>query len=218
MLGNLMAFRFLDHRPLIDGELELVAPDPRWVDPLLQAVAHPLSATDPSASGTTRDRIMEFLGLAPGGRQPADNGSGRVPSYHFWMHLHPMPADHLAQRAGPNTPQWGTGAPPVEIAGTISLRIGNTADLELYAGHVGYGVYPPARGHHYAERACRLLLPIARAHGLRRLWITCNPDNYASRRTCERLGARFADVVAVPASHPLFQRGDKEKCRYWIDL
>jgi tagatose 1,6-diphosphate aldolase len=120
--------------------------------------------------------------------------------------------------AGRMLPRWGEGPPPIEIAGGISLRVGNNPDLEMYGGHIGYNVYPPVRGNHYAERACRLLLPLARAHGLRRIWITCNPDNFASRRTCERLGCRFAEIVPVPPEHPLYQRGDIEKCRYWLDL
>ena len=39
---------------------------------------------------------------------------------------------------------------------------------------------------------------LARAHGHSLLWITCNPDNLASRRSCERLGAQYVDIVPVP--------------------
>jgi tagatose 1,6-diphosphate aldolase len=196
-----MSFRFLDPGPLIDGELELVAPHARWIDPLLHACTHPLSIDDPSAQATSRARVTEFLKNAPFGRQPADPKRGWVPSYHFWMRLHPGPQPPL-----------------VEIAGGITLRVGSNYELEMYAGNIGYGVYPPARGHHYAERSCRLLLKLARAHGMKRLWITCNPDNLASRRTCERLGCSFTGVVPVPPGHPLYLRGDREKCRYWLDL
>ena len=38
----------------------------------------------------------------------------------------------------------------------------------------------------------------ALAHSLDRLWITCDPDNRASRTTCERLGAVLVEVVTVP--------------------
>jgi tagatose 1,6-diphosphate aldolase len=196
-----MSFRFLDPGPLIDGELELVAPHARWIDPLLEACTHPLSIDDPAAQATTRTRVNEFLKNAPGGHQPADPKRGWVPSYHFWMRLHPAPQP-----------------PPVRIGGGITLRVGSTHELEMYAGNIGYGVYPPARGHHYAERACRLLLRLARAHGMKRLWITCNPDNIASKRTCERLGCTLGGIVTVPTGHPLYLRGDREKCRYWLDL
>ena len=70
----------------------------------------------------------------------------------------------------------------------------------------------------FAERAARLLLPLARAHGQQTLWITCNPDNAASRRTCERLSASYVDVVPVPRDNALYSQGDREKCRYRLDL
>ena len=102
--------------------------------------------------------------------------------------------------------------------GSISLRIGSTDDLVLYFGHVGYGVEPDYRGRHYAARACRLLLPLARAHGLDTLWITCNPENIPSRRTCERLGAVFVEIVDIPRRCDLYRQGERKKCRYRLDL
>jgi tagatose 1,6-diphosphate aldolase len=61
-------------------------------------------------------------------------------------------------------------------------------------------------------------MPLARRHGINPLWITCNPDNHASRRTCERLGATLVEIVPVPVGHTLYQRGEREKCRYRVDL
>jgi tagatose 1,6-diphosphate aldolase len=63
-----------------------------------------------------------------------------------------------------------------------------------------------------------MLLPLARAHGLTTLWITCNPDNIASRRTCERIGARLVEVVDVPEGTPLYRRGERQKCRYCLEM
>jgi tagatose 1,6-diphosphate aldolase len=105
-----------------------------------------------------------------------------------------------------------------EQVGRISLRIGDTDHLRLYAGHIGYAVERRHRGNHYAERSCRLLLPLARAHGMRELWITCNPDNHASRRTLERLGAELVEIVEVPPQNPLYQRGERQKCRFRVLL
>ena len=107
---------------------------------------------------------------------------------------------------------------PFGIAGGISLRIGDTEDLRQWVGHIGYHVYPKAQGQHLAERACRLILPLAKANDLDELWITCNPENAASRRTCERLGATLVDTVTVPIDHPLRARGDVAKCRYKLTL
>src|SRR5262245_55391183 len=113
-----MAFRFLETGPLLDAELELVAPDARWVEPLLKACAHPESAGDPGATATTRSRVADFLRMAPGGHQPEDYTAGRIPSYHFWMRLRALPAG--ASPAGLQLPRWGQGSPPIEIAGGIS--------------------------------------------------------------------------------------------------
>lgn len=102
--------------------------------------------------------------------------------------------------------------------GRISLRVGDTPHLRMYAGHIGYAVDWPFRGNHYAERSCRLLLALARAHLMRELWITCNPDNHASRRTLERLGAQFVEIVDVPPSSAMYWQGERRKCRYRLVL
>ena len=198
------AFRFLNPGPLADREMELVAPHERWVDAVVWSCDHPLTRVEAPAEGhMTRQRLLDFLDVAPGGRQPADPERGLAPQYNFWMIVRDR---GLLWRPSPR------------VAGGVSLRVGAGYDVETYYGHVGYHVYPPFRGRHLAERACRLLLPLCRAHGLTTLWITCNPDNYASRRTCERLGMRLVDVVVVPPSHPLHVRGERHKCRYALDL
>jgi tagatose 1,6-diphosphate aldolase len=96
--------------------------------------------------------------------------------------------------------------------------VGNTPDVIRYFGHVGYHVYPPARGAHLAERAVRLLLPLAKLHGLKHLVITVSPDNWPSRRTAERLGASLVDIIDLPETNVLYQRGDRQKCRYVLSL
>ena len=50
--------------------------------------------------------------------------------------------------------------------------------------------------------------------GFRELWITCNPDNQASVKTCERIGAQFVEQVDVPESCELYGRGDRVKLRF----
>jgi predicted acetyltransferase len=102
--------------------------------------------------------------------------------------------------------------------GEIDLRLSVEHYITHYAGHIGYGVVRAFRGQRYAARSCRLLLPLARRHGLDPLWITCNPDNLPSRKTCEHLGATLEEIVPVPVGSDLYRRGEREKCRYRLDL
>lgn len=105
-----------------------------------------------------------------------------------------------------------------EEIGRIQLRISEANHIILYGGHVGFSVQPQHRGHRYAARACRLLFPLARSHGMETLWITCNPDNLASRRTCELAGGRLVEIVDLPEDTDMYQRGERQKYRYRIDL
>ena len=195
-------FQFLDPGRLQDAELELIAPEARWIDDVLDACRHPLTLRDaPAEARMTRQQLVRYITNAPLGRQQPEEDS-RLPEYGFWMKLNDQPSR----------------ASQVRIAGGIGLRVGYTYEVEMYYGHIGYHVYPPARGNRYAERACRLLLPLARRHGMRVLWITCNPDNHASRRTCERLGMTLAEIVPVPKNDPLYLRGEREKCRFYLQL
>ena len=101
-----------------------------------------------------------------------------------------------------------------EELGSINLRVASTPHVELYAGHIGYGVHPASRGHHYAARATRLLIPLARELRLAPLWFTTDPDNIASRRSCELAGAKLIEIVDVPKTCIIHRDGHPKKCRY----
>ena len=103
-------------------------------------------------------------------------------------------------------------------AGEIEVRIGNTEHMRLYGGHVAYGVRPEFRGRHFAGRAPRLVMPLARRHELTELWITCNPENIGSRRTCEFAGAELIEIVDLPPHVDMYREGERRKCRYRLDL
>ena len=129
-------------------------------------------------------------------KRPAYPAKGYVPVYEFDI--------RLSGRLNP--------------IGRVSLRVGNTRDLVMYAGHIGYGINEEYRGHHYAAKACNLIKYVAIDHGLKTLWITCNPDNYPSRRTCEILGCELVEIVDLPEDTDMYQEGDRQKCRYRWDF
>jgi predicted acetyltransferase len=126
---------------------------------------------------------------------PAENGPWGVPAYSFRMQN-----------------------PAGEYMGRIRLRVGWSEDVIRYAGHVGYAVEPAHRGRRYAERACRLIIPLAKRHGMTSLWITCQPDNAQSRRTLERLGAECVGVIDVPPDYPLDAGAVRKKLCFRLGL
>lgn len=97
--------------------------------------------------------------------------------------------------------------------GHINFRVGDSEHVRVCAGHVGFEIAEGFRGRGYASQACRALAPFIRSVcGV--VTITCDPDNLASRRTIERVGAQFIDEVAVPTNDPHYQRGSRTKRRY----
>ena len=132
------------------------------------------------SSDGTIDLVLEKL-------EPGDPVNGHVPQYHFGIARHGVPGN----------------------VGTIRFRVG-TAEQLPFPGHIGYEVDPSHRGNHYAEKACRILAPLVRAHGFSSVLLTCRPDNLASRRTMERLGARLLGQFEVPATHEMYPKYAKD--------
>lgn len=126
---------------------------------------------------------------------PADPEKGYVPAYIFRIY------------------QVGNQ----EQVGSIDIRIGNNENI-LYGGHIGYEIYEKYRGRYYAARACEILREVAKAHSMRELYITCNPDNIPSRKTCERLGAEMVEIIDLPPDNEMYRIGERQKCRYLWQL
>lgn len=139
--------------------------------------------------------VDDDLELVLAKKSPADEKKGYVPAYEFEM----------------RNPKTG------EKIGHINLRIGDNENI-FYGGHIGYGVSEKFRGHHYAARSLELLFPFVKKHGVNPVWITCNPENIASRKTCERAGGKLVEIVDFPEYNEQHQRGDRKKCRYRFDL
>ena len=104
-----------------------------------------------------------------------------------------------------------------EVIGEIDLRIGNNEGL-FYGGHIGYAINKTYRGHYHAAKACELVKTVAKAHGMDELFITCNPDNIPSRKTCERIGAILTEIVDLPEDNDMYLEGERQKCKYQLIL
>jgi hypothetical protein len=103
--------------------------------------------------------------------------------------------------------------PYIEV-GRCDLRVGEAPEI-AYAGHIGYRVHLPYRGHHYAKRASRLLLGFAHEIGINEILITCDPDNIPSRRTLEDLNGDYHGIVRVPQDSACYENGDRLKCQFY---
>jgi len=124
----------------------------------------------------------------------ADATKDMVPSYHFSICL--------------------TGGTEV---GFCDFRIGNTQKL-FFGGNIGYTIYEKYRGNGYAAKAVTLLLTLAKKHSMSYLYITCNPDNIPSIRTCEKAGGKLIGIIELPTDNDMFAQGDKQACIYKFDL
>ena len=102
--------------------------------------------------------------------------------------------------------------------GVCDLRIGHNLNV-YYGGNIGYRIYEKYRGRHYAGKACLLLFELAKKHNMEYLIITCNPDNYASRKTCEYAGCHLVEIVRLPEDNDMrIEDGETEKCIYRIEI
>lgn len=121
---------------------------------------------------------------------PADPARALVPYYHFKI----ITADDTT-------------------VGHINFRIGDTEHILTSAGHIGYAILEPFRGHHLALQACRAIAPFMRSI-YATVIITCDPDNQPSRKTIEWLGATFLNEIDVPPHDPAYLSGARRKRRY----
>lgn len=139
----------------------------------------------PAIQPSFGDVLLTFAKIVPG-----DAARGLVPYYHF----------RILARDG------------AEI-GHINFRVGDTEHVRNCAGHIGYEIHESFRGHSYALQACCALAPFVRSI-FPSVIITTDPDNHASLRTIERLGAVFMDEMPVPPYDPHYARGSRIKRRY----
>lgn len=147
------------------------------------------AAFEPLDPGTLRDRELVLV-LDRVDRDAPEQG--RVPQYSFSMRH----------------------ADSGEELGSIRLRLTDRWEFTHHNGHVGFTVLAPHRGNRYAARSTRLLLPLAAAHGLDPIWITCNPENLASARSCELAGGEYVDTVEIPEESSMYAEGERLKMRY----
>ncbi len=101
--------------------------------------------------------------------------------------------------------------------GCCDLRIGHNDKLYI-GGNIGYRIEEPYRGHRYAAKACKLLFQLAKKHSMAYLYITCDPTNAVSARTCELAGGVFVEETDIPEDHEMFAEGKRRVKVYRFEL
>ncbi len=95
--------------------------------------------------------------------------------------------------------------------GRIVFRLGSNTD-HYYDGHIGYSIDPEYRGQAKSYQACLLLQDIIKQHGYSEVIITCSPDNLASKKIIQKLGAKYLETAVIPAKQrKYFARDEKTK-------
>jgi predicted acetyltransferase len=117
-------------------------------------------------------------------------------------------------------PAWPGYYFAIHLAGTttdvgkISVRFDDDPSIALYAGNIAFEIDEQHRGHRYAARACRLLVPVVRHHRVGTLWIITTTDNIASRRTIETIGGEYVETLVMPPDTDMYALGMREARRH----
>ena len=98
-----------------------------------------------------------------------------------------------------------------KIIGVIQLRHELNEILRNYGGHIGYSIRPKERGKGYGKEQLRLCLEKAKEIDIRRVMVSCEPNNKASSGTIIACNGKlekqcFCEYI------------DGELSIYWIDL
>lgn len=125
----------------------------------------------------------------------ANDELGYVPAYYFDIRLHNNDT----------------------CIGKIDLRIGHNHNT-YFGGNIGYEIDEAYQGNGYAYKAVLLVCTLAKAHAMDKVIITCNPDNYASRKTAEKAGGQLIEIIDIPVDNDMYRLGERKKCRYEVEL
>lgn len=161
-------------------------------------------------------QVMELRAemLADGEGFDGCAGLDKAQSYAEWCDNHTLMKKLYGENCSPSDVFLAVRESDNKVVGIIDYRYVLSDFLLKYGGHTGYTVRRTERRKGYGSEMLRLLIEKAKARGEKRLLVTCDKDNEASRRTILKCFARLENEVADEAG--------LGKCgviqRYWIEL
>ncbi|HEL0025562.1 TPA: GNAT family N-acetyltransferase [Streptococcus equi subsp. zooepidemicus] len=121
-------------------------------------------------------------------------------------------------------PDWSTSTNYYYfLDGQLVARIGcrwqlEKGDLATVGGHIGYVTRTDYRGQGIMTALLAFALEQYQKRGIKRVLITANKDNIASRKTIEKAGGILENIVQVADDYPTTSLAGQAIARYWIDL
>lgn len=141
-------------------------------------------------------------------------GLEEVNSYTEWIDFENRLKRKYGERYVPSEIFLGVRIEDDKIVGIIDYRHPLSPFLLQYGGNIGYSILPSERRKGYASEMLKLLLAICREYGEKRVLLTCDKTNDASRLTIVKNGGELENEVIDEVG--------LSKCgiiqRYWITL
>ncbi|HKL74834.1 MAG TPA: GNAT family N-acetyltransferase [Halanaerobiales bacterium] len=92
-----------------------------------------------------------------------------------------------------------------KAVGMAKLRHYLNENLRKIGGHIAYAIRPEEREKGYGKKLLNELLKKAKEKEIKKVLITCDNDNYASRKVIEANGGKLSEI-------------NNGECKYWIIL